>query len=457
MTHVLVLGGGIAGLCAAWEAVCDGAQVTLVESTDHLGGKLRSAQIAGHTVDVGAESMLGRRPESKQLIEELELDVVAPARVAGAIWSRGEMHPIPRGTLMGVPADPADLAGLLTADEVARAQEEQIVRIGDDADISVGDLVERALGPAVVDRLVEPLLGGVYAGNSRRISAEAAVRPLVDAARAGRSVREAAAAASPTARTATTADTIPVFASLRGGIGTLPGLLADALKGQGVEIELGTPVVTLAKEEGEWAATLADGERIAADRVVVAVPAAPAAKLLGIVSPDAAGELKEIEYASSVVLTYAFDRAQLPVLPQQSGFLVPPPEGRKVKAATFSSIKWPWLAETHPDVFFARTSVGRYGEVAQLQRSDDDLLADGLEELRNALGELPDPIDSHAQRWGGGLPQYAVGHVAKVRRIREALAPDPTIAVAGAAYDGVGIPACIGSGRAAARAVLNDH
>jgi oxygen-dependent protoporphyrinogen oxidase len=154
------------------------------------------------------------------------------------------------------------------------------------------------------------------------------------------------------------------------------------------------------------------------------------------------------------IVTLALPRHGLPPLPG-SGFLVPPVEGRTIKAATFSANKWSWVQSQAPDLFLLRTSVGRQGEEAQLQRSDDELVAVALADLSEALGaRLPVPVDSHVQRWGGALPQYTVGHVQRVARIREHVAGVRGLEVAGAAYDGVGVPACIGSGRAAAEATL---
>ena len=190
------------------------------------------------------------------------------------------------------------------------------------------------------------------------------------------------------------------------------------------------------------------------DAVILAVPAAPTARLLEEESAQAARLLAEVPYASMAIVTLALPRPGLPPLPG-SGFLVPPVDGRTIKAATFSANKWSWVQAQAPDLFLLRTSVGRQGEEAQLQRSDGELVAVALADLSEALGaRLPAPVDSCVQRWGGALPQYTVGHVDRVGRIREHVAGVAGLEVAGAAYDGVGVPACIGSGRAAADATL---
>ena len=187
------------------------------------------------------------------------------------------------------------------------------------------------------------------------------------------------------------------------------------------------------------------------DAVVIATPARPASRLLAVIAPTTAERLATIDYASMAIVTFAVD-GRPASLARSSGFLVPPVEGLTVKAATFSTSKWPWLANAHPDRTWLRASIGRHGEEATLQHDDQTLAATALADLRSVVGDLPDPVDQHVQRWGGGLPQYAVGHRRLVTDARRDL--PPTLALAGAAYDGVGVPACIGSGRAAARAVL---
>ncbi|WP_152185256.1 protoporphyrinogen oxidase, partial [Segeticoccus rhizosphaerae] len=192
------------------------------------------------------------------------------------------------------------------------------------------------------------------------------------------------------------------------------------------------------------------------DGVVLATPAAPAARLLRDHAPLAADALAQVDYASMAIVTLALPAATVPDLPG-SGFLVPPVEGHTIKAATFSAAKWRWVADAGAEqgVVLLRASIGRHGEVADLQRPDEELVARARRDLSEALGAvLPAPVDSRVQRWGGALPQYAVGHVERVATIREGVADLPGLEVCGAAYDGVGIPACIGSGRSAAETLL---
>ena len=455
MSTIAVVGAGIAGLSAALRLAQSGHRVVLLEQSDRVGGKLRSAMVAGRRVDVGAESVLARRPEAVDLIDGLGLDKVHPARVSAQVWSRGALHPLPPRSLMGVPSDLGTLGDLLTGAEVARVRAERPVDVGDDT--SVGDLVEGALGAAVVDRLVEPLLGGVYAGQARRLSARACVPALYDAGRRGDSLVRTAARLMPAPDPDATP--APVFASVRGGVGVLADALGERLRDLGVDLRTGTTVRALAPTGRGWRLSLGDhraGQTLDADAVVLATPARATSKLLRDNDSHAADLLGRIEYASMAVVTYAFDRRTTPAL-TGSGFLVPPVDGRAIKAATFTSTKWPWIAQDAPDLVFARVSLGRHGEETALQRTDTELVDAGLADLSAALGRpLTAPVDAHVQRWGGGLPQYAVGHLELVAAVRDSLRASPTLAVAGAAYDGVGIPACIASGQTAADD-LADH
>lgn len=460
--RVAIVGGGITGLAAAWflrQADPD-LDLVVLEASPALGGKLRRAELAGVGIDVGAESFLARRPEAVDLARAVGLTdrLTHPATMAASIWSRGTLHPMPVGTLMGVPPNPAAALGVLDPTEIAWAEGERDRPMEPTLkDLSVGEFVTARVGSAVVDRLVEPLLGGVYAGHAHHLSLQATIPQLWAAAQAGESVTAAVERAFSMA----SPGQMPVFAGVVGGVATLAEQLVSSLLAQRVQIKSSAVVRELDRNSVEgrprWALT--SGPVPApivqqADALVIAVPAAPAARLLAPHAPDAARELGTITYASMAIVSVALPRKGLPKL-AGSGFLVPPVDGRAVKASTFTTNKWTWVADQAPDLFILRASLGRVGEEALLQRSDSDLVRLVLADLTDALGaQLPAPFDSHVQRWGGALPQYAVGHVDRVARIRAAVARLPGLEVAGAAYDGVGIPACIASGQQAAEAVL---
>ncbi len=460
MTSYLVLGAGISGLTAADDILRTdpGAQVAVLEGADRVGGKLRPGRLSGRTLDVGAEAVIARRPEALEMVERagLAADVVHPTGAGAQVWSRGRLHPLPARTFQGVPGDPSTLEGLLTPEEVGRVRHEE-VHATTAGDVSVADLVGSRLGRAVVDRLVEPLLGGVYAGHASVLSAAAALPPLLRAARAGEPLVATVARLVPAPDGGPRP---PVFATVSGGLHRLPEALAGQLVDRGATVLTGTLARELHREAGGgW--TVVTGPRPSptayrADRVVVALPPAPTARLLRPVAPEAAELLAGVETASTVVVTLAYRTADLGPL-TGSGFLVPQVDGRTVKASTFSAAKWDWVAEAGAgagpegeDLTFLRLSVGRHREEATVQVPDAELVRVCREELALALGrDLPAPVDRHVQRWGGALPQYAVGHLDRVAAVREALAPVPGLAVCGATYDGVGVPACVASAHAA--------
>jgi oxygen-dependent protoporphyrinogen oxidase len=432
--RVVVVGGGIAGLTAAHDLVAAGHDVLVLESSPRVGGKLRRTSVAGVTVDVGAEAMLNRRPEGVDLARSLGLSIEHPTAASSRIWTRDALRPLPR-SLMGVPLDVDQLAssGVLSPEGLARFRSATPTQV--DGDVSVGDLVDLHYGAEVTDRLVEPLLGGVYAGDARRLSVRAAVPQLVTLVEGG-------------SLPAPSVDH-PVFAGIPGGMGRLPERLAP-----GLSVRTGATVRELTRTPTGFSLTVGPTtapEMVVADAVVLATPAAPTARLLGTVAPVAAAELAGIESASMAVVTFAFDAASAGLDDTSSGFLVPPVDGRRIKASTFSFAKWGWVREAGDGLLFLRTSLGRYGEETALQATDDELVAWSRDDLAAAIGLTAVPVDTHVQRWGGGLPQYAVGHLDRVARIRAAVSAVPGLAVCGAAYDGVGIPAVIASAHLAAR------
>ncbi|MFJ4961694.1 Protoporphyrinogen oxidase [Streptomyces sp. ADI96-02] len=457
--HVVVIGGGIAGLAAAHRLVATGLRVTLLEATDRLGGKLTTGEVAGVRVDLGAESMLARRPEAVALARAVGLAgrLQPPATATASLWTRDALRPMPKGHVMGVPSDPAALSGVLSPEGLARIAEEPGLTptpVGDD--VAVGAYVADRFGREVVDRLVEPLLGGVYAGDAYRISMRAAVPQLFEAVKEGGSLLDAVRRVQE--RAAARQQTGPVFQGIEGGIGTLPYAVADAVRAGGGEILTATPVLGLTRTATGWAVRT-DSRVIAADGVVLAAPAWSASTLLAASSPAASAELAGVEYASMALVTLAYRRADVAgteALHGRSGFLVPPVDGRTIKASTFSGNKWRWVADAAPDLFLLRTSVGRYGEEDHLHREDVELVGASRRDLAQATGLTARPVDTEVTRWIGGLPQYPVGHLARVARIREHVGALRALRVCGAAYDGVGIPACVASAHRAADEIVRD-
>ncbi|HST48243.1 protoporphyrinogen oxidase [Jatrophihabitans sp.] len=454
MPRVAVVGGGIAGLSAA-DAIARArpdVEVVLLEGAGRVGGKLRRVQVAGAWVDVGAEAMLARRPEGVAAATEAGLEVIAPLTTSALLHSRGTNHALPARTVVGVPSDLAAVraSGVLSAAALARIEAEPAGGPYPPVteDVSVGELVGRRFGEEVVDRLVDPLLGGVYAGRARELSLQAAVPALAARlATDGGSLLRAAAAVAGTPAPG------PVFASVPGGLARL----AEQLAGSGrFEVRTGTPVRELRRTPTGFelaVGSVPDGRQLSADAVVVAVPAGKAAVLLRELAPVAAAELGSIETASMAIVTLAFAGLPPDALPAGSGILVPAVEGLAVKGITFSSQKWPGVG-AEGGVTLLRASLGRAGEADVLQREDAELVAVVRKELAGIAGLTAEPVDSHVQRWGGGLPQYAVGHRQRVARILADVQRVPGLAVCGASYSGVGIPACIASAHTATDRVL---
>ena len=483
--RVVVVGGGISGLAAAWH-LTDPArtgpgrpEVVVLEGSPRVGGILRTGELGHLRIDVGAESVLARRPEAVELMTEAGLadEVVHPATTAANVVVDGVLRPLPGGTLMGVPGDPGTLRGFLADADVARAAAEPDVPptdVGDD--VAVGPYVASRVGRAVVDRLVEPLLGGVYAGHADELSLRATVPQLYAAASRGgsllaavRQLRSVPLAGgghgvhAPGGGALDPADVgappvLPVFAGLRGGVGRLPQVLATGLAARGATVRTGATVRGLERTATGWRLTVgpaSDPETLDADAVVLAVPAAPAARLLAAAAPAAARRLAGVETASVGVVGLLLPRDQVVGLPG-SGVLVPPVEGRTVKAMTFSARKWAWTDALDPDHVVVRLSVGRHHEEAVLQRDDADLARAAVADAGAVLGRPLAPVATTVVRWGGALPQPAVGHVGLVTAARDDVETLPGLAVCGAAFDGVGVPACVAAARRAAAKVAAD-
>jgi oxygen-dependent protoporphyrinogen oxidase len=491
--HVVIVGGGISGLAAAFFLRDQAVRVTVLEGSPQLGGKLRVSEIAGVAVDEGAEALLVTRPEGTGLIADAGLadQRVTPGSTSAAIWTRGELRPLPRRQYMGVPSDMAELArsGVLSAGGVTRAREDlQLPPTARDGDVPVARYIAARFGAEVVDRLVDPLLGGVYAGRSSELSFDATLPSLAAVSRQHRSLAEAVSSLLPPPPAERTGQETPgsgtraarsVFTTLAGGLGTLPDVLGKA---SAAAVWAGAMARELSRTEKGWRLTVGSAaapEHVDADAVIIAIPARPAGRLLAHV-PGASAAVTafgEISYASMAIVTLAYPRSAFPPehgtggAPERgsepgpglsalgwSGYLVPAVDGRAVKATTFSTVKWPHLAAAPAPgaeaLEIVRCSVGRIGEEALLQRDDDDLALLAAAELAEATGVRGAPVATRVTRWGGALPQYTVGHLDRVARIRATMAAQPGLAVCGAAYDGVGIPACVATARTAVDQVL---
>lgn len=493
MTRVAVVGGGVSGLACAHRLrtlLGPAAEIVVLEQRDRLGGVLRTVDLAGAPFDVGAEAFLVRRPEVPALLTEIGLAdaLTHPTAATATIRAGGRIVGLPRGTLMGVPGRDADLGGVLSDAGRAAVAAEPTTPLDWDpgTDVALGALLRRRFGPEVVDRIADPLLGGVYAGRVDRLGLRATVPALAAALDAGAgSLTEAASAgmaasgqrggtlhagtsAAGTGRPAPPPDgngaagdtgaepfavpqpvaAGPVFGAVRGGYREMIAALVAA---SGSRVRTGVTVRELHRRPDGWRLVLGpvpQPEALDVDAVVLAVPAPAARRLLEPVAPAAAAAAGRIELASSAVVALAFRAADVAGMPGTSGCLVAADEPLSVKGVTHASTKWAHLGED--GLVRLRASIGRFGEEAGLQVDDAELVARVRADLAVLDGVDAVPVASFVQRWGGGLPQYGVGHGAVVDALESAVAAVGGLEVAGSMLHGVGVPACVATARAAA-------
>jgi protoporphyrinogen/coproporphyrinogen III oxidase len=458
---VVVVGGGIAGLAAAYRLVrahdpadrtgAAGPQITLLEGEDRLGGKIRTAVFAGRALDVGAEALLARVPAGLELCHELGLehDLVAPASDQPYVWT-DRLRPLPPRLMAGVPDGSQAVlgSGILSPFGLARAGLDLIVparRPTDD--VSIGSLVRRRLGGQVLERLIDPLLGGIHAGNCDELSVRATAPQLEAALKARRSLVRGLRALSGGSLPAPTG---PTFLTLSGGLEEMVRALRERLGT--VELRTGSRLQSVDSVPGGGVRlTLAGGEILRADQVILAVPAFAAAAVLGAACPVAAAELEQIRYASvaTIVLSYPVEAFERPLA--GSGFLVTRGRGRTITACTWSSAKWPQLVG---DTVLLKCSAGHAGDRAALDLDDEQLISAARMDLAWAMKLRAEPLEQRVFRFERALPQYAVGHLERVARIDAALGSLAGVSLCGAAYRGVGVAACIRDGQLAADSVL---
>jgi len=453
VTRVAVVGGGVSGLAAAHRLrtrLGPGATITVLEQRDRTGGVLRTVDLAGVPYDVGAEAFLARRPEMAVLLAELGLsgEQVHPTAAKASLRADGRIAALPAATLLGVPTSAARLDGLLSAAGLAAVAAEPALPLGWErgGDVALGGLLRERFGEELADRLADPLLGGVYSGRVDALGLRATIPALAAALDDGAPSLTAAADAATPPPARRDAAPAPVFGALSGGY----RVLLDALAAEAdAHLRLGATVRELRPHETGWRLILGPTtgpEVLDVDAVVLAIPAPAAARLLSEAAPSAARSAAEIELASSVVVALAYRGEDAAGLPSTSGALIATGEPLSAKAFTHSTNKWSHLS---PDgLVRLRASLGRFGEAAALQVEDAELVRRVRADLATLTGITAEPVAVHVQRWGGGLPQYGVGHLDRARAIEHGLPAG--LAVAGSALHGVGVPACIGTGRAAA-------
>lgn len=442
-----VVGGGISGLAAAYRlraTLGDAATITVFDPSDRLGGVLRTETLGGVAVDVGAEAFVARRPEVPALLAELGLAdrERTTTGVRPLLYSRRQLHPLPPGTLSGIPSSPRSMAGLVDDKTITRiaAEPSRPFKFEPGSDPVLGTLVRDRFGEQVVACSVDPLIGGVYAGSAATVGLRSAVPALAAALDEGApSLTEAVLRAMPT-NTGT-----PVFGAIAGGY----QVLIDALVRRSGLRWVQAAVTQIDPSGDGWLVRDAAGEHHWADRLVMAVPANVLARLATGFAPHTAAAASRISHASSVVVALAVP-AGAP-FPDNSGVLVATGERLHAKALTLTSRKWgSWGYGGKVELL--RLSFGRVGD-SRIHASERELVTWAVQDLETLFGATVDPLELRVQRWAAAMPQYRSGHAELVNAVRAGL--PQTVAVAGNYLDGIGVPACIASADRAVAAVIS--
>ncbi len=450
--EVVVVGGGIAGLTALRQVQKQPeVNAVLLEASSHFGGKIRTTNFLGRPVDEGADAFITRVPWGIELCAELGLDsfLISPATSSAYVLVDGVLRKLPEGLVLGVPTKLLPLLRSRIVGPLAAIRAGLDRFLPDDwpgDDESVGGLIRRRMGDQIAERLVDPLIGSINAGDTDHLDAALAAPQLETAARRNRSLitgLKAQAKASPNPQT-------PVFLGFENGMGQLVETLVNSV--QDADTRTNTPVTAITRDTDNLVVRTQQTS-IECDAVILATPAHQAAQLLATCQP-AADRLSSIEHASVAMVTMGFKRSDVGHSLDGSGMLIPRGEGLLTTAASWGSSKWPhWADEEH---VILRVSAGRAGDTRALALDDNELVETLLTEVANILEIEGDLVEWRVSRWIDAFPQYAPGHdrlVAAIERdLRSAM---PGLFLAGAGYKGIGIPACINQGNQSAEATLD--
>jgi oxygen-dependent protoporphyrinogen oxidase len=442
-----VVGGGISGLVAAYRlrvTLGDDADITLFEPADRLGGVLRTERLGGQPIDIGAEAFVARRPEVPALLAELGLAgrQIGTTGVRPLIYSQARLHELPRDTLNGIPSKPSSMTGLVDDATIRRMLDEpsRPLTWRPGADPAVAELVGDRFGDQVVTRSVDPLLAGVYAGSAATIGLRSAVPTLAAVLdRGARNLTDAVREALPP----------PAGPSVFGAIDGGYAVLVDELIRRADVNWAQVGVDRLERWGSRWRLVDDEGGDWHADAVLLAVPAPSLATIVAAVAPRTAAAARQIKVASTALVALALPGGT-PV-PDRSGVLVAASERLHAKAITLSSRKW----GQRGNVELVRLSFGRFGDDVAHRVGDDDLLSWAADDLADVFGITNEPFDCRVHRWIDAMPQYGPGHGALVAELRASL--PPSLAVAGAYLDGIGVPACVAAATRAAASLITTR
>ena len=451
--RVVVVGGGIAGLTAFRQVQKQqpDVDVVLLEASPHLGGKIRTTNFLGRPIDEAADAFITRVPWGVELCEELGLDsfLISPSTSSAYVLVDGVLRKLPAGLVLGVPTKLLPLMRSRIVGPLAAIRAGFDRFLPDDwpgDDESVGGLIRRRMGDQIAERLVDPLLGSISAGDTDHLDAALGAPQLETAARRNRSLiigLKEQAKASAHGQT-------PIFLGFENGMGHLVETLVNSVGD--ADIRTNTPVTAITRNTGNFVVTT-NQSSIECDAVILATPAHQAAHLLASCQP-AADRLSSIEHASVAMVTMGFKRTDVGHPLDGSGMLIPRSEGLLTTAASWGSSKWPhWADEEHA---ILRVSAGRAGDTRALALDDNELVETLLTEVANILEIEGDLVEWRVSRWIDAFPQYAPGHDRLVAAIERDLRSEMSgLFLSGAGYKGIGIPACINQGNQSAEATLD--
>jgi oxygen-dependent protoporphyrinogen oxidase len=464
-SQIAIIGGGIAGLAAAFRLtqIAPPSRITLIEQDELLGGKVKTERVDGFVIEAGPDSFLSSKPRGVGLCRELGIE----NRLQGVnqetrrtfVMRDGRLYDLPEGLTGLIPTrlKPIVSSGLLSPAGKARIALDYVIpaRRGE-GDETLARFIQRRLGGEVYERLVEPLMAGIYAGDGRTLSLEATFPQLrraeVEHGGLIKGVLASRRGSSP-ARNGS-APRSPFLAPLR-GMADLIESLEQRLTLAGTSILTGTTARRLVPSpNGGYRVVLGNGETVQADHVILATPAATTASLIDELLPDAARLLRAIPHVSTALVTFAYAERSLAQPFTGHGYIIPRIEGRPALACTWVSSKWNHRA---PDGYaLVRVFIGRAGGDHIVAADDETLMALAREELRATLGVTARPSLARVRRWRDGMPQYTPGHLERVAALERTVATAPGLYLAGHAYRGVGIPDCIASGERAAEQAANN-
>lgn len=443
--------------CAAGNPV----ELIVLEAAGSWGGKIQTERRDGFVIEGGPDTFLRTKPWAVELCRELGLEDrlhgTNPEKKQTYVLRDGELEPLPEGLTMMIPTQfsPMIRTGLLSWPEKMRMGLDFFLPPQPlNGDESLGNFVSRRLGRAAYERLIEPLMSGIYAGDGDKLSLQATFPYLRDMElEHGGLVKGALNARRKMARYRKgSSESRSIFLTPTTGLAEIVDALVERLEVGGAELRLNAPVSRLARQEGRYRVELEDGENVAADGVILASPAYASGRILQEMDRALASELESIPYASTATVSLAYDLKDLPRPLDGYGYVIPRREGRRALACTWTSTKFPHRAPE--GAALVRVFVGRAGQEAEMPADEAGLLALAKEELSQTLGIHAEPLLARVFYWPDAMPQYNLGHSERLERIQSALEELPGIALAGNGYQGIGIPDCIRSGEKAAEQIL---